>query len=204
MKLILKYKIITILVIMFTGLTSCESNETEEVIDDIVEPTISKNSIQSDTSSGNLNLYYFTNYSLANGEIFEFIIYEKEPTVDNNFDFGTYTKIFIKNLPISTTTYNHRQEAEFALEANEYYLGDIKIGDKPNPVWYVPFVNSRISNKLEVKVENGIAIFTIIDAELSDNAINPISATKVFSLSFSIDLSELTVANANITKNLKS
>lgn len=202
MKRILNYKFTIIIVIALTTLTSCESNQTIEEIDDVVSSNISNNTIQSDTSTGNLNLYSFTNYSLANGEIFEFIVYEKEPTVANNFDFGTYTKIFIKNLPTGTTTYNHRQEAEFALETSEYYLGDIKIGNKPNTVWHVPFVNSRITNVLDVKVENGVANFSIVDAELSNNAVNPITETKIFSLSFSINLSELVMANANQSNNL--
>lgn len=75
----------------------------------------------------------------------------------------------------------------------------VRIGGSVNKQWYVPFVNSRITNDLKVTVNDRIATFTVGKAELSDNYVNPITMTKIFDISFSINLSELTLENSNNT-----
>lgn len=186
-----------ILQILFINLIilSCTTEENDEMNDNVDNnpvSSISKNTIANADASGELNYYYFSNYNQGNGEIFEFTVYENTA----NTNLGTYLRIMMKSLPTATTTFMHRQEGNFDLETGEYFLNLVRIGGSGNEEWYVPFVNSRITNELKVTVENGVATFTVEDAELSDNFVNPITATKNFSLSFSININELVVANS--------
>ena len=198
MKKIQNTKHLIIALVLSISFISCTSNEdVEDMVDNPVN-NLSKNTIANSDASGDLNYYYFTNYNQGNGEIFEFTVYENTA----NTDLGTYLRIMIKSLPTASTTFSHRQDGNFDLVAGEYFLNLVRIGGSGNDEWYVPFVNSRPSQELKVTVENGVATFTVAQVELSDNFINPITATKKFDVSFSINVSELMIANSGTQGNL--
>ncbi|PQJ80221.1 hypothetical protein [Polaribacter porphyrae] len=182
-------------------LISCESNNsTEEMMDD-PSNIIAKNSLSTDTSSGNLNYYSFTSYSLSNGIVYDFVIAEKKPTAQST-NLGTYVRLFIKELPTQNKSFVHRPDADFNIENDEYFFNNARIGDSGSQEWYSPFINSRPTSDLKVTIENGVATFTSVDAELSDNFVSPISSTKKFTVSFSINLSELTGASVTTFTDL--
>lgn len=198
MKTIQKTKQLAVTLFLSIVLMSCTSNEiVEDMVDNSVD-NLSKNTIANSDASGEVNYYYFSNYNQGNGEIFEFTVYQNA----NNTDLGTYLRIMIKSLPTTNTTFSHRQEGNFDLVTGEYFLNLVRVGGSGNDEWYVPFVNSRPTQELKVTIENGVATFTVAQVELSDNFINPITATKKFDVSFSINLSELTLSNANIPGSL--
>lgn len=186
-------KSILILSLAILTLYSCETEETiDEVVDDpTTGVTAAKNTLSTASASGALNYYSFTSYSLSNGIVYDFVIAENTVTAQSS-DLGTYVRLFIKALPSQNTTFMHRQEAEFNIADGEYYFNNARIGASGADEWYAPFINTRPSANLEVTVANGVATFTVVDAELSDNFVAPITATSNFTLSFSINVSELT------------
>ncbi len=190
-------KLLTLFYIIAISMSSCQNNDTEEEITQDPSSSIAKNSIQTTGNSGTFNYYTFNSYALANGTVFDFTITENQPTSIQNPNYGSYIRIFIKNLPTQNTTFTHRPDPNFNLEDGQYYLTNARIGNSSNQEWYGPYINSRTTAELKVNIENGIATFTIIDAELSDNFVAPITTTEIFSLSFSINLSELTGSSVN-------
>lgn len=184
----------TILVLSLTvfALTSCETEETSDDSNNNSTVVATKNTLSTSANSGTLNYYSFTSYSLSNGIVYDFVVTEKKPTSLQNLDYGTYVRLFIKELPSQNTTFMHRQDANFDIANGEYFFNNARIGNSGSQEWYAPFVNSRPTADLKVTIDNGVATFTVIDAELSDNFVAPISTTDNFTLSFSVNLSELT------------
>lgn len=196
-------KIFIGLLVLTLTLFSCSENLNNDVdIEDEEVTTLSKNSIKSEYGSGEFNYYSYTSYSLSNGEVFDFTVVEKVPTSFQNLDYGNYIRIFIKDLPTQDKIYQHRPDANFDLEDDEYYLTNARIGASGSQEWYGPYINTRTTAELSVTFANGVATFTVIDAELSDNYVAPISSTEKFSLSFSINASELVDANVNTFTDL--
>ena len=184
----------TILVLSLTvfALTSCETEESTDDSNNNSTVIATKNTLSTSSGSGTLNYYSFTSYSLSNGVVYDFVITEKKPTSFQNVDYGTYVRLFIKELPSQNTTFMHRQDADFDIANGEYFFNNARIGNSGSQEWYAPFINSRPTADLKVTIDNGVATFTVIDAELSDNFVAPITTTENFTLSFSVNLSELT------------
>ncbi len=198
-------KINKILLILF-GLAfsaiSCTSNESEEEVLDNPTNSLTKNTLSSSTNLGSLNYYSFTSYSLSNGVIYDFTVFEKDPVLTQSTDLGTYVRLFIKDLPTQTTTFVHRPDADFDVDTGQYFFNVARIGKSGSQEWYAPFVNSRPTQELKVTIENNIATFQVLEAELSDNFVSPINNTEKISLSFSVNLSELVLAGAYQTNSL--
>ncbi|WP_439130705.1 hypothetical protein [Polaribacter sp.] len=192
-----KNKIFLYVICFAFSLSSCTSNETEEEIINNFTSSLSKNSLNSITNTGNLNFYSFTSYNLSNGKVFDFTVSEKDPLSTQSTDLGTYVRLFIKDLPNQNTTFTHRPDADFDVEAGQYFFTVARIGNAGNQEWYAPFVNSRPTAALKVTVDNGIATFTVIDVQLSSSAVSPIDNKTLFSLSFSININELSPSNAD-------
>lgn len=190
---------------MATMLTlfSCSENLNNDVNDEDEElTTLAENSIKTDYGTGELNYYSYTSYALSNGEVFDITIVEKKPTSFQNLDYGNYIRIFIKDLPTQDKIYQHRPDANFDLEDGEYFLTNARIGASGSQEWYGPYINTRTTAELSVTFANGVATFTVIDAELSDNYVAPISSTEKFSLRFSINASELVNSNVSTFTDL--
>lgn len=191
-------KSILVLGIAIITLYGCETNNVDEETDNNNNnvSSVAKNTLTTATSTGALNYYSFTSYSLSNGIVYDFTVAEKLRTAQST-SLGTYIRIFVKELPTADVTFAHRQDANFDIETGQYYFNNARIGDSGNQEWYAPFINSRPTADLKVTVANGIATFTVIDAELSDNFVAPITSTEKFTVSFSINVSELTGTAVN-------
>lgn len=191
-------KSILVLGIAIITLYGCETNNVDEETDNnnTNVSSVAKNTLTTATSSGTLNYYSFTSYSLSNGIVYDFTVAEKLRTAQST-SLGTYIRIFVKELPTADVTFAHRQDANFDIETGQYYFNNARIGDSGSQEWYAPFINSRPTADLTVTVTNGVATFTVIDAELSDNFVAPITSTEKFTLSFSINVSELTGTAVN-------
>ncbi len=197
-----KNKILLFVMCLAIGFSSCTSNESEEEILDNPTNSLTKNTLSSSSNSGSLNYYSFTSYSLSNGVIYDFTVFEKDPLVTQSTDLGTYVRLFIKDLPTQNTTFVHRPDADFDVDTGQYFFNVARIGNSGSQEWYAPFVNTRPTAELKVTIENNVATFTVLDAELSDNFISPINNTEKFNLSFSINISELVIAGADQTNSL--
>jgi len=179
--------------IAILSLHSCQSNNEDEEMQ-MPSVSVERNTLSTSTTSGVLNYYSYTSYPLSNGTIYDVVVAEKMPTSAQGSNLGTYVRLFIKELPAQNTTFTHRSEANFDVDLGEYYFNNARIGDAGTQEWYAPFVDARPTAELEVTVENGVATFTIIEAELSDNFVAPITAKENFTLSFSINVSELSAS----------
>lgn len=187
---------------LFISISSCTENEIEEEMQEEQTSNIENNTVSSTDERGSLNYYSFTSYSLSNGVIYDFTVFEKDPVLTQSTDLGTYVRLFIKDLPTQTTTFVHRPDADFDVDTGQYFFNVARIGNSGSQEWYAPFVNTRPTAELKVTIENNVATFTVLDVELSDNFISPINSTEIFNLSFSINLSELVLAGADQTNSL--
>lgn len=186
-------KSMLILGIAILSLNSCQNNqEDEEVV--MSSENAERNTLSTSTNSGALNYYSYTSYPLSNGTIYDVFVSEKKPLIGQGLDYGTYVRLFIKELPTQNTTFSHRSEADFDVDLGEYFFNNARIGGSGAEEWYAPFVDTRPTAELEVTIENGVATFTVIEAELSDNFITPITSKENFTLSFSIRVDELTAS----------
>lgn len=195
-------KKLTLVVLSIITFLACETNESEDTNTNNTTTSVTKNTLSTANSSGSLNFYSYTSYSLSNGTIYDVVVSEKKITSQSR-DLGTYVRLFIKELPSQNTTFNHRQDANFDVATGQYFFNNARIGASGSQEWYAPFVNARTTADLNVTVENdGVATFTVVDAELSDNFVTPITTTDKFTLSFSINVSELTASNVTAQTDL--
>lgn len=193
MKTLKNTKFLLITLISIT-LFSCSKND-DEIIPEEEVIKVDKNTAKSSTVNGNLN-----HFSIHNtGTYYTIVASEKMPTSIQNPDWGIKIDLIVKELPTQTVTLNHRVEPDFNLQTGEYYFNT---ADLVSEKWYVPFINSRPSAKLEIKIENSIATFTVFEAELSDNFVAPITKTDKISVSFSIPISGFNLTNNTSTGDL--
>lgn len=176
------------------ALFSCSTdNDTVNDMNNNSIVNLEKNTVTSTNTTGNLN--YFT--IADTGTYFQLSISENSPNLQNP-SFGVKVDLMLKELPVKSTTLNHRAEADFNLASGEYFLNTV---DFKSEKWHVPFVNSRPTTQLKIVIANNIATFNIEEVELSDNFVAPITKTDTINISFSIPMTELNT-NSNLFRAL--
>lgn len=178
--------------LLFMSITACTENETEKEIE---EQTITeKNTVSSADNKGSLKYFSFVKNELQTGTVYSISAFEKMPTLTNT-DLGNSVLFYFKEVPTASQTLTHK--GGFEVDATQFFVSNVSLNAKK---WYSPFVGNEPTAEMKINIANGIATFTVTEIELSDNYVNPITATKNFEFSVSVATSYFSSNNTGFVE----